>query len=143
MAYISLVSLSLGLQGCTGPLDLDIHADDSPQALSDIWGIQVPPTMATKEFYSSDVGFQGDGDFVRVLTLPESDQVGDWAPESFHESLDEGRAAAIISDSKAEVRVGELDDLRCHPPINREDGDYLMLCHSKASGVFYSFESIS
>lgn len=141
VACISIIPLSLALNGCTDTLDLEIHPDDSPQVLSEVWGIEIPPTMVTEEFYHSDVGFTGDGDFIRVLKLPEVDQVGEWDPDSFQEPLDKGRASVVIDASKASLRVEDLDGLKCRPPLNKEGGDFLMLCHDKASDIFYSFES--
>ncbi|SHW58351.1 Uncharacterised protein [Mycobacteroides abscessus subsp. abscessus] len=142
LACVSIVPLLLSLQGCGDALSTEIHADDSPQVLSKAWGIDVPASMTTEEFYSSDVGFTGDGDYLRVMKLPKADQVGMWAPANFQESPDEWVGTTVTTNSNAPFKLDDFSDLRCHPVTKREDGSYLMLCYSRASDNYYSFESI-
>ncbi|MDU5962707.1 MAG: hypothetical protein E6Z13_06085, partial [Dermabacter sp.] len=106
------------------------------------WGIDVPASMTTEELYSSDVGFTGDGDFLRVMKLPKADQVGMWAPANFQESPDEWVGTTVITNSNAPFNLEDLKDLKCLPVTKKEDGSYLMLCYSRASDNYYSFESI-
>lgn len=118
------------------------RGDDSPQVLSEAWEIDVPASMTTEEFYSSDVGFTGDGDYLRVMKLPKADQVGMWTPANFQESPDEWVGTTVITNSNAPFNLEDLNDLKRLPVTKREDGDHLMLCYSKASDNYYSFESI-
>ena len=144
LACGSITLLCLPLQGCGHDLsaELGLDADDSPQVLSEAWEIDVPDSMTTEEFYSSDVGFTGDGDFIRVLKLPKVDQVGTWSPDSFQEAPDEWVGSTVMTNSNAPFKLDDLSDLRCHPVTKREDGSSLMLCYSRASDNYYSFESI-
>lgn len=142
LASVSIGPLLVILQGCGDALSTEIHADDSPQVLSEAWEIDVPDSMTTEEFYSSDVGFTGDGDFIRVLKLPKVDQVGTWSPDSFQEAPDEWVGSTVMTNSNAPFKLDDLSDLRCHPVTKREDGSSLMLCYSRASDNYYSFESI-
>lgn len=143
LACITFAPLLLILQGCGDALSMELHADDSPQVLSEAWGLDIPHSMTTEEFYSSDVGFMGDGDFLRVMKLPKADQVGMWNPDNLQESPDEWIGSTVITNSKAPFELEDLNDLRCLPVTKREDGDDLMLCYSKAADSYYSFESIS
>ena len=144
LACGSITLLCLPLQGCGHDLsaELGLDADDSPQVLSEAWGIDVPASMTTEEFYSSDVGFTGDGDYLRVMKLPKADQVGMWAPANFQESPDEWVGTTVITNSNAPFNLEDLNDVKCLPVTKREDGSHLMLCYSRASDDYYSFESI-
>lgn len=142
LASVSIAPLLLILQGCGDALSTEIHADESPQVLSKVWGIDVPRSMTIEEFYSSDVGFTGDGDFLRVMKLPKADQVGMWAPANFQESPDEWVGTTVITNSNAPFNLEDLNDLKCLPVTKKEDGSYLMLCYSRASDNYYSFELI-
>ncbi|MCT2025902.1 hypothetical protein [Dermabacter hominis] len=141
LACVSVAPLLLTLQGCGDALSTEIEADDSPQVLSEAWGIDVPASMTTEEFYSSDAGFTGDGDFIRVLKLPKADQGGTWSPDSFQETPDEWVGSTVITNSNAPFKLDDFSDLRCHPVTKSKNGDYLMLCYSRTSDNYYSFES--
>lgn len=140
-ACACLISLT-ALLSCTRSEDWEIHADESPQALAETWGIEVPESMVTTKFYSSDVGFQGDGDFIRELKLPEQDQTGRWSPEAFQEPVDTALADTVISESGAELTTAQLSHARCRPTLNKDDYDRLMLCYDAATQTYYAFESL-